>query len=212
MNLVFIAASSFMLALSGALVPGPLFTITVSESVKRGFIAGPLIILGHGILELVIILLIIMGITPFLQRESTRLVISVIGGVILIIMGIMLFRDAKDVKLEFTGKEEERKRFGPVLSGVIGSISNPYWTIWWVTIGLGYLMSSLRFGIMGVVAFFIGHITADLAWYSIISYAVSKGRRLIGDKGYRSMLYVCGVFLILFGGWFLTGFKFPLNQ
>jgi threonine/homoserine/homoserine lactone efflux protein len=205
MNIILIGATSFVIALSGALVPGPLFTITVSESVKRGFIAGPLIILGHGILELIIILLLIFGITPFLTRDSTKLVVSVLGGVILIIMGIMLFRDARTVRLNLSVDEKKKAIFGPVISGVIGSISNPYWTIWWVTIGLGYLISSLQFGTIGVVVFFIGHISADLVWYSIISYAVSKGRSVIGDRGYRYMLYTCGVFLVMFGLWFIKG-------
>jgi threonine/homoserine/homoserine lactone efflux protein len=204
MNIVFLAASSFILALSGALVPGPLFTITVSESVKRGFIAGPLIILGHGILELIIVLLLILGVTPFFTKESTKLVVSIVGGLILIFMGIMLLRDAGKARLEFSA-EGKPSGFSPVLSGIVGSISNPYWTIWWVTIGLGYLLSSLRLGAVGVIAFFVGHISADLAWYSLISYAVSRGRRVIGDKGYRYTLYVCGIFLIIFGGWFISG-------
>lgn len=205
MSIILIGATSFVIALSGALVPGPLFTITVSESVKRGFIAGPLIILGHGILELIIVILLIFGITPFLTSDGTKLVVSILGGVILIIMGSMLFRDAKRVKLDFSGREKKNAISGPVLSGIIGSLSNPYWTIWWVTIGLGYLVSSLQFGIIGVVVFFIGHISADLVWYSIISYAVSKGRTVIGDRGYRYMLYTCGVFLVLFGAWFIKG-------
>jgi threonine/homoserine/homoserine lactone efflux protein len=204
MNIAVIALSSFMIALSGALVPGPLLTITVSESVKRGFIAGPLIIFGHGLLEILIIFLLIFEITPFLAAENTRYFISVIGGLMLAGMGVMLLKDAGKAKLVFsTGKKQTG--LNPVIAGVVGSISNPYWTIWWVTIGLGYLISSLRFGVLGVVAFFIGHISADLAWYSIVSFAVSKGRRMIGDKGYNYLLYVCGVFLIFFGGWFISG-------
>ena len=92
-----------------------------------------------------------------------------------------------------------------MLSGIHFSLTNPYWSIWWITIGLGYLMGSLRFGLPGVMAFFAGHIAADLLWYSMISYAVSKGKGLLGDKGYRYLLSACGIFLIFFGGWFLTG-------
>ncbi len=205
MSIILIGVTSFVIALSGALVPGPLFTITVSESVKRGFIAGPLIILGHGILEFIIILLLIFGITPFLAKDSTRFVVSIVGGVILIIMGVMLVRDARTAKLNMPVAEKKKAVLGPIISGIIGSISNPYWTIWWVTIGLGYLVSSLQFGIIGVVVFFFGHISADLVWYSILSYAVSKGRTVIGEKGYRYMLYSCGGFLVVFGAWFIKG-------
>ena len=204
MNIVLIFFSSFIIALSGALVPGPLFTITVSESLRRGFKTGPLIIFGHGLLEITIVILLFFGISPFLLEDRTRQFISVAGGIILMIMGVMLFKDAGKTRLDLSpGKK--RTGLHPVVSGILGSISNPYWIIWWVTIGLGYLVSSLRYGIPGVIAFFSGHISADLLWYSMISYAVSRGQKIMGERGYRYLLSACGIFLIFFGGWFLAG-------
>jgi threonine/homoserine/homoserine lactone efflux protein len=176
----------------------------VVESAKRGFITGPLIILGHAILELMLITLLILGLSPFFSNPKVVIIISLLGGLMLIYMGSMMIKDARTAHLS-TAVEGDRKGMHPVLSGIIGSISNPYWTIWWATIGLGYLVSSIKFGIMGVAVFFIGHIAADLGWYSLISLAVSKGRKVIGDKGYRSLFYVCGIFLILFGLWFIGG-------
>lgn len=204
MNIVLIFFSSFIIALSGALVPGPLFTITVSESLRRGFKTGPLIIFGHGLLEITIVILLFFGISPFLLEERTRQFISVAGGIILMIMGVMLFRDAGKTRLDLSPGERQTG-LHPVVSGILGSISNPYWIIWWVTIGLGYLVSSLRYGIPGVIAFFSGHISADLLWYSMISYAVSRGQKIMGERGYRYLLSACGIFLIFFGGWFLAG-------
>ncbi len=54
-----VPVSSFVVALSGALMPGPLLTVTVGEATRRGFWAGPLIILGHGLLELTLVLLLL---------------------------------------------------------------------------------------------------------------------------------------------------------
>jgi len=203
MNVALIALSSFIVAFSGALVPGPLFTITVSESVKRGFIAGPLIILGHGILELVLVLLLVMGVTPFLAGERTKIAIAAAGGVILLIMGGMMIKDAAGARLVMTAGRSE-KGLHPVLAGIVGSLSNPYWLIWWATAGLGYLVSSVKYGFVGVAAFFAGHIAADLACYSLLALAVSKGISMIGDRGYRYLLYGCGFFLMAFGGWFIS--------
>jgi len=203
MPVVLIAVSSFILALSGAVVPGPLLTITISESAKRGFIAGPLLILGHGILEVSIVLLILFGVTPYLLTDSVKLGVSIAGGIILILMGCLMLKDVRKMQLICVAGETAPQGMHPVLAGILGSISNPYWIIWWLTIGLGYLVSSMRFGFSGVVAFFAGHISADLAWYSMISLAVSRGRNLIGEQGYRFMLYSCGIFLIFFGIWFI---------
>lgn len=204
MGLLLIGFSSFIIALSGALVPGPLFSITVAESAKRGASAGPLIIIGHGLLEISLITLIILGITPFLSSLSAKTIICAVGGLVLIYMGYRLIKDAGAARLFLTGGEE-KKGLHPVFTGIVGSVSNPYWSIWWVTIGLGYLVSSLKFGFLGVIVFFIGHIMADLAWYSLISFAVARGKKMMGDRGYRSLLYACGVFLVFFGIWFMKG-------
>ncbi len=204
MSLFLIAFSSFIIALSGALVPGPLFSITIAESAKRGAVAGPLIIGGHAILELSLVVLIILGIAPFLTAPLTKTIISTIGGIVLIYMGYRLIRDARNAHFSMGG-EETQKGIHPVLSGIIGSVSNPYWIIWWVTIGMGYLISSLKFGVLGVAVFFIGHIAADFGWYSLISLAIAKGKRIIGDGGYRVLFYLCGAFLAVFGIWFVKG-------
>jgi len=202
MNLVVIAVSSFMIALSGAMVPGPLFTITVSESARRGASTGPYLILGHALLELLIIVLVLSGLAPFLKHETTRYVISLAGGSMLVVMGIMILKDLRKIRLDLSA-EGNGKGMNLVMTGIIGSLANPYWVIWWATIGLGYLLSSMKYGLAGVVVFFLGHITADFAWYSLISYAVAKGRRIMGEKSYKIVLAVCAVFLILFGAWFL---------
>jgi threonine/homoserine/homoserine lactone efflux protein len=202
MQTALIAISSFVLALSGALVPGPLLTLTVSQSLRRGFRAGPLIILGHAVLELGVVLIIVLQITPIVSGDSARFGIGLVGGILLVLMGAALLMDARRARISFVA-ESSAGGMHPVLTGIVGSISNPYWTIWWLTIGLGYLMSSLRIGIGGVIAFYAGHISADLAWYSLISYGVSRGRGMIGDRGYRALLGLCGLFLIIFGLWFV---------
>ena len=204
MSLLLIGVSSFIIALSGALVPGPLFGITVAESAKRGASAGPLIIVGHGILEITFITFIVLGITPFLTSPSAKTVTCTAGGLVLIYMGYRLIKDARGARLFLTG-EEEKRGLHPVFTGVIGSLSNPYWTIWWVTIGLGYLVSSLKFGLPGVIVFFASHIMADLAWYTLVSFAVAKGKKMMGDRGYKFLLNACGMFLVFFGIWFLKG-------
>ncbi|HHU86032.1 MAG TPA: LysE family transporter, partial [Peptococcaceae bacterium] len=83
------------------------------------------------------------------------------------------------------------------------SVSNPYWTLWWATIGLGYITMSLKSGFSGLASFFTGHILADLTWYSLIAAAVAGGRKFMSERAYRGILILCGVFLVALGGYFL---------
>ena len=51
--------------------------------------------------------------------------------------------------------------------------------------------------------FFAGHILADLLWYTAVSTAVAKGRRLLTDRIYRRLIGLCAAFLVLFSLYFL---------
>ncbi|HVO67442.1 MAG TPA: LysE family transporter [Syntrophales bacterium] len=192
--------SSFMIALSGAMMPGPLLTATISESSQRGVFAGPLLILGHGILELLLLVALVFGVAPFLQRDDVFAVVSILGGVILIWMAVGMLRTPPSLSLSLNpGKS---KNGFIILNGAILSIVNPYWIIWWATIGFGYVIFSWRFGIAGIAIFFAGHILADLAWYSVVSTAVGTGRHLFTDRLYRGVIAVCAVVLIFFALYF----------
>jgi len=205
LSLATVGGISFVLALSGVLTPGPLLTITISESMRRGFITGPLLILGHGILELTLIVAIVNGLGTFLRKGPVVGTVAIIGGLVLLWMGWKMVKETKGVYLSFKERlVEGSKTLHPVWSGILVSLSNPYWTIWWATIGLGYMMTAMEYGLMGLVVFFVGHISADFLWFGLVSYGVSTGRKVLSDKLYQGITMCCGFFLILFGFWFLT--------
>ena len=84
----------------------------------------------------------------------------------------------------------------PVLAGVVVSCSNPYWSLWWATIGLGMLVRAQEAGGFGVALFLVGHLLADFVWYSGISVVIAKGRQVIPTRFFRGLIVVCGVFLV----------------
>jgi threonine/homoserine/homoserine lactone efflux protein len=203
-ELAAIFVGSFALALSGALMPGPLLTVTVAESARSGFKAGPLLITGHAALELLLVTAVVQGLGPFFKAPVVMGIIAVVGGGMLLWMGVDMVRSPGRLSLNGQGSENPSKRTPhPVLIGVLASLSNPYWTLWWATIGLGYLAATMKYGFKGVVIFFMGHIAADYAWYSLISLGIGRGKRFLNDRSYRIMIRICGLFLIGFGGWFL---------
>jgi threonine/homoserine/homoserine lactone efflux protein len=197
---VTIFATSFVIALSGALMPGPLLTITLSESARRGFTAGPLIVFGHGILELILVLLLLLGLAPVLNNDYVVGVVGVVGAAVLVWMAVGMIRTFPSLSLRQVSSDKRGPH--PVWAGILMSLANPYWTIWWATIGLGYILYSLKFGLLGVTAFFTGHILADLAWYAAVSFTVAHGRRFMSDRIYRGIIACCAVALLVFGLYF----------
>lgn len=189
-------ATSFVVALSGAIMPGPLLTITISESSRRGVMTGPLLIVGHAILELALVVALLMGLAPVLKMEPVFILIALAGSAVLLWMGIGMLKALPTMTLVTEGDSARGRNL--IISGIILSLVNPYWSIWWATIGLGYIIHSMNAGTMGVVAFFTGHILGDLFWYAAVSTAIWRGRRLLSDRGYRMLIGTCAVFLIVF--------------
>jgi threonine/homoserine/homoserine lactone efflux protein len=205
-TLLTIFASSFVIALSGALMPGPLLTATITESSRHGFIAGPLMIIGHAVLELVLVAALLLGLAPLFQQPLVFVATALIGSVILFWMAFGMFRSLPSLRLSWEGDQTRRNH--PMISGILMSVANPYWIIWWATIGLGYILYSWRFGFWGIAFFFAGHILADLVWYSLIAAAVAGGRHFLTDRLYRSLIAFCAVFLVVFAGYFAyAGFE-----
>lgn len=199
-TLATIFCTSFVLALSGALMPGPLLTVTVSESSRRGTITGPLMIFGHGLLELALVVALLSGLAPILVRDDVFILISLTGGAVLLFMGITMLRGLPGLVLASPTASTDSRNL--VVAGVVLSAVNPYWLIWWASIGLGYIMHSMKFGVLGVAAFFSGHILADLAWYTLVSFGIARGRHLLGNGLYQKLIGACAMFLIVFACWF----------
>jgi len=201
-DLFSIFGTSFFIAFSGAMMPGPLLTATISHSAKRGMIAGPLLIFGHGILELILVIALISGLEPYINNDIFFAVVGIFGSFILFWMAYGMFRAIPQLHLNYQIEETQPKN-GMIIDGILLSLANPYWSIWWASIGLGYIFHAMRFGINGVIIFFIGHILADLAWYASVSIAVSKGRSILNDRIYRQVIAGCAIFLVGFAGYFL---------
>jgi len=188
----------FVLGLTGAMAPGPLLTVTIALAAKRGGSVGPLLIAGHAMLEISLVALIVFGLGSVLHNAGLFAIISFLGGAVLVWMGICSLRGLKTYSLS-QGAGLPGGDLHPVLSGIVLSVSNPYWFIWWLTIGMWYVMSAKALGASGIAAFFAGHISSDLAWYSFVSYGIHLGGRLLNTRVIKAILFACSLFLVLFG-------------
>lgn len=199
-SLAAIFFTSFAIGFSGALMPGPVLTMTVSQTIRRGFWAGPRIVLGHGVLELALLLALVLGLGPILQRPLIGGLIGVVGAALLGIMAVGMLWSLPRLSLEL--ESGPAGGLGPFWAGVLTSISNPYWVLWWATIGP--MVIQQRLSVVGVATFFGGHILSDLVWFSFVSGLVAGGRRFLNRALYQGLVGVCAVVLFGFGIYFLA--------
>lgn len=159
---------------------------------------------GHGILELMLMVLLVFGFGGLLSQSSTIKVVGLAGGTVLVFMGLLAVQGEGGMKGGTDkGTVKGMGALRLVVSGGVTSIANPYWILWWATVGVGYLALSGRLGIKGTASFFGGHIAADLVWYTLVSVIAASGGKFLGGKAYRGIAVFCGVFLICFGGYFI---------
>lgn len=198
MVLLALFSTSFVIALSGALMPGPMFTYTISEAAKKGMWAGPLLIIGHALLEFTLLILLVLGFGAILTKDITFAIIGSLGSLIMFYMAFDMFKSLPNLNLQLHMNSTNVMYKNPVIAGILISLSNPYWSIWWATIGFGYVTYSLKSGYAGLVAFFLGHILADFIWYFLISFSIAKGKHFISNKLYKIIIGVCAVALVYF--------------
>lgn len=200
MTLAVIAGASFVLGFSGAVMPGPLLTVTIAESVRRGPWAGPLLIAGHAALEAVLVLALFFGLGDVFERPPVFAAVALSGGAMLLWMGAGMLRGLPSLHLDLTASREAGMH--PVAAGAVVSLANPYFTLWWATVGVGYLAVAHEAGTGGVAVFYLFHILSDFVWYAFVSGTVTFGRRFMNDRSYRVLVGGCALFILAFGLYF----------
>lgn len=197
MSYLSIFSLSFLIALSGVIPPGPVLAAVISESARHGFKAGPLIMLGHILLELCMVAVLVLGFSKFIGNSALLQATSLAGAVVLLIFGTRMIVSAKKIQNGQNSYYAQSNNL--VLLGFLMSISNPHWTVWWLTVGMGLLLAARQTGAAGIAVFFAGHILADLGWYSIISFLIARGKKFISANIYKKIIIACGIAIIGFG-------------
>ena len=194
MDIFIFLSSVFAISLfSGAMSPGPMTAAVLAMGVSNRH-AGLGISLGHGIIEIPLIVLIVLGFDKVLNSPQVKLLTGFAGGIVLLWMGVQILRNLNKAAETF----DKNNRRGPVLTGVILSASNPYFLLWWATIGLKLAIDARTFGLGVFLLFIIAHWLCDYVWLEILSLASFKGSVVLGPKAEKIMLIVCGAALILF--------------
>ncbi|KJR49000.1 Lysine exporter protein (LYSE/YGGA) [Desulfosporosinus sp. I2] len=212
MGLGAIFMTSMVMGFSGAVMPGPLLTVTINESLRRGAKVGPQIASGHALVELALVVAIFYGLGTYIAWPVVKGTIGIVGGMFLFWMAYGILKESfHAVALDFSG-ETMAKGLRPWVSGISVTASNPYWFLWWATAGAGSLMLAANYGALGAVCFYLGHVLSDYIWFTFVSFTVARGKKLFTPLVYRLVLGICGVFLVGLAGYFVySGASFLMS-
>ena len=189
----------FVIGLTGALAPGPTLVATINASIAGDWTTGLKVSLGHVIVELFLVILILLGLATVALPYTSA--IAGIGGIALVAFGVLTIAGSRKATMSSSPVQTVAN---PYMAGLVTSAANPYFWIWWLSIGGAMVIAGLEGGLVLAGAFMLGHWTADTAWLTLVSTGVSKGRTIFSDTAYQKIMLLCGIFLILFGVYYLS--------
>jgi threonine/homoserine/homoserine lactone efflux protein len=196
---VFVAQAVFI-SLSGVMMPGPLTAATLAAGPTRRH-AGLLTAVGHGIVEFPLMLLIMAGTAGVVEHQGFRVGVSLAGGVVLLAMGAGALSRR-------SGRDGPARRYvgrGLVLTGILLSIGNPFFLVWWATAGLKLATQAVRLGVLACGLFALVHWLCDLIWLEVLSLGAFKGVHMLGGRTGRIITCICAAVMLAFGAAFIIG-------
>ncbi len=184
--------------MSGVLLPGPLFAVTIEKATKWKT-AGALIALGHGIVEFPLMFLIYFALSQLALPAAVEIGVGLVGGIFMIFMGVQAFKNRK--------KEETLKPNSSrdsLLAGLWTTAANAGFILWWLTVGTELILNAERFGLLGFTAFAGVHWLCDFAWYSAFAFAIYTSRRFWTRRVHESVAIFCVAVFVGFGAYFFV--------
>ncbi len=195
------ALPAFVIALSGAMAPGPLLALVIAQVLAQGGFAVFWILAGHAAVEAVFVTALARGFGRPLQKGRVRMWLSLTGGAVLVWLGWMLAVQAGQITV--TAQAAPALSAAALFFGGAGvSLSNPYFTGWWATVGAGQVAALRLEKPRDYIAFVIGHELGDAAWYAAVAVLLIFGRRWLSPGVYRTLLLLCACMMVLLGAVF----------
>lgn len=196
---------SFTVGLSGALMPGPLTIGVLDHAARGGWHQGLGAGLGHVALELVMVVALLAGLGRLMAGRRAQGSLALAGGLVLLFMAWGMLSTGPSAQLPgvHAGQGEADISRVPLVTGVLATLANPYWFIWWATVGAAQLAWARGYQ-GGIWAFWAGHAAADLLWLTLLSLALVTGLRFLPGGGYGLLLMLMGGAMAALGVYFLA--------
>jgi len=190
------AITVIIISVSGVMSPGPLFTANIIHGLKEGTGSGLKIAAGHTVIELPLIVLLAVGVLSLETIPEFKTTIVLLGAI-----GLFGFAGLQ-IKNVLTKKTQTgiQVKHGAFLTGILFSALNPFFIIWWFTIGFKLISDSIEiWSYWGIGVLFGVHIWMDFVWLGFVAFSASKAGKILSNQNYRILMIALSGVLIYFG-------------
>ena len=189
-----------IISASGVMSPGPLFAANISHGLREGGKSGIKMAIGHTIVEFPLVILLGVGALSLETFPEFRMLISILGAITLFVFAFLQIR-----KILHGGKDISSKpKQHPIVTGIAFSALNPFFIIWWLTIGLKLITDAMMiWAFAGMLIVFVMHIWMDFVWLGGTAFLASKSTQIMSNRNYKALMIGLNGMLVYFGITFL---------
>lgn len=194
-----------LLSISGALAPGPLFFATITYGIKGGAKSGFMVALGHTAFEFPLVIAVALGTLSVINIAQAKPFIGLIGSAAIIIFGALQLKSVLNNEKSLSKGAGFKIPTNAFLVGLLFTGLNPFFIIWWLTIGMKLVMDSLLLAsLVGVCIMYVSHVWIDYAWLAFVSHIAQKASNLIKERWMKVLMVSLSLTLIILGALMLV--------
>jgi threonine/homoserine/homoserine lactone efflux protein len=180
------------MGLSAGLAPGPLLSLVLSQTLAYGPREGLKVCLAPALTDTPIIVAVWLALSRLEGRPAILGAVALAGAVLLCRYAWDCFQapppDAGD----------PAKAPRSVLRGVAANFANPHPYLFWITVGVPYLLETARTGTAAVVAFLAAFYVCIMGSKALAALLAGRFRRFLSSRSYRLLMAGLGASLLYF--------------
>lgn len=189
---------NILLGISVTATIGPVTIETIRRGLKENFVSAFALNLGAVLVDAFYLLVIFLGLSPWLNNNELRIALGVFGVLILLYLGAQSIREFF-AKKNILGKNVRVSYKNSFLAGVAINASNPLALVCWLGF-YGFIKATsayevdtpgLLFNLSGVI---IGGIVCGVA----LCLMARMGKRFVNERVMRYVSLAAGALLIVF--------------
>ena len=202
-----IIAKGILMGLTLSFVVGPALFALIQTSLTSGFKAGVRFAIGISISDILMVSLVTFGVSALFEEGTSRTIISIVGGIIMIVFGVFTFLQKMPQKGKSITTPTGMSYLKFIGKGFLFNIANPgVWFYWVIPVGISATMGSVPIGGNMVLTprqsslLFLASLLAAVFSCDVLKCAIAyKLKTILLPKVIHVINKVVGVIFIVFG-------------
>ena len=181
--------------ISSGLIPGPLLTLVISETLKHGIREGIKVSIVPLLSDLPIVLVTILILTRLSDIRPALGIISILGSIFLVYLAIE--------SLSFKGSDIDTETKPQSLKkGLITNLLNPNPYIFWLSIGAPTVVKAMDIGLLSASLFILSFYFSLVGSEIMVAFVTGRSRYFLKSRNFIYTIRALGLVLLIFAALF----------